>query len=1581
MCHYFPPTTSGHNEASGVDEHDSGDEIGWDAARDLDEIETRTSNNFPPSTSGHNEALEDDEYDAGDEIDSDVARELDAIETAQMQLDPPSETRDSPEPVPLSKPTPTSTLRSGPRLQDLREASTRTCAQPFFSHLRTFAVDSDSEDGFDSQNDADNGANSADVHSSQNKPHESNKAWFKKPKYMSDSVYTYFGNIISPIILKKDGQSLAKPKSFKAKAYGFSPPAIAYSDDPVKDKHLVYSAFPSLAENLTPISAAYGLQSLEIPHDVKTTVLSSSELVEGVAASMFAALDADPDTFICVYMDFEWNVSRRVGVSIMTMCADSDTNHIYIIPVHKLQKLPASLLHILTSNRVFKIGSAIKGDLTHLKKQFSQLSSQSSFTVIDLKEYAIKCGVIQRKSAGSLDALLEKCLGLYLPKDDALQKHDGWETRSLPSELLDYAAKDVYASHLLFEKLTELSPIERVTSDTPGGTPVKILVQAGGEVSAYGHILYSQPSSLGTVRVAVPSKNRLAVEINRVIIPAASALLHLLPSPSGSKTKSGAYTLGQLQAASGTTHFPIVVPISLLEFSYSSELPSISLPPMFAEQDSDMEMLSTSSALIPDATNSEDELSEEEPEIDNVNLDMLEAHSASASKDKGKQRELSTPESIAPTSIPSPLLHLRTLIESPPDADSVFQRLQKDIFHAFHMIPTPINHGMCPAFLCALRDHILRWDPVIRAQIDATCQRVFHMTFDEMLIRNPRYIAARCPRHVPSPSILVPALEYVFGFFGPSLDAKTGQPLFSKLATQKAKAVVDLARQGYLSNIKGVVLYEKAGVDQHGLQIYRCLRGTNKVEGGPHGDIYRKFGALNAGPRLTNNCLTDHRTWYNLQAFAQHIYGVDWEFHHQLGLINRTSLLLNYLSDFLDGARSYSSWINPDLYQCTDEMFGVCALPEPLQICFGMEPYSQEMAELHKLNRSDDWLRRRQGLAFPAVPPSTPEARQYFFTKIREQASLASAQGRGKIDYELSANEWNSSADGKNRYYVTPEVLAAYAKSWEKTSNIRASQELVSDDLEHVQKSATIFAAPDVSFPDFLEGLPIIDEPARGLVNCDDSESTIVPASISTQPPVSQSLFIPPAVRQPLPLPFPDISEGLEMLITDDRSDASENDLLPAVKRRRFNLAPSDQNIIKTQRVWVPLLLMTQVRITRLTQLQRPELYAVEEPCAELLVHIRAGGTSSRTCSSDADAIPTDYNFLILVGNLPFSSRWLASVVSLVQAVITGAGLMGGEPCGMREFVGEDGLDGNESSSTVAHDYVELTRGQTGPLVQTVQTTRIAHHPLASRALTAHQEPNCWERNASPLCAITAAPLLAHHPPPSPPSLSNDPLPEIQNGSVQEWSVYHMWWCIVNQASKNGEMGVSTMEPEPFSPLIRCAGIYLDRQRDMKAPVPSCDSLPNTLPEIVIFNEEDSSGSGALMETIEKPFELKGLKMDVPKEALVAISSLLQALHGEMRKTDSSVAFGGSVAYAPRTPRIRNTTLRENIRLGDKMTRKILRCHSCIFKVGAKFGDASSWRDNWDRREGDQLVWFEMAVVRHECPLPRKRTLARMLCC
>jgi hypothetical protein len=49
-----------------------------------------------------------------------------------------------------------------------------------------------------------------------------------------------------------------------------------------------------------------------------------------------------------------------------------------------------------------------------------------------------------------------------------------------------------------------------------------------------------------------------------------------------------------------------------------------------------------------------------------------------------------------------PFAILREMVESPENAEDKFTRIKKDIFHAFHMIPIPVNHGHRAGFLRSL---------------------------------------------------------------------------------------------------------------------------------------------------------------------------------------------------------------------------------------------------------------------------------------------------------------------------------------------------------------------------------------------------------------------------------------------------------------------------------------------------------------------------------------------------------------------------------------------------------------------------------------------------------------------------------------------------------------------------------------------------------------------------------------------------------------------------------------------------------------------------------------------------------------
>ena len=85
-----------------------------------------------------------------------------------------------------------------------------------------------------------------------------------------------------------------------------------------------------------------------------------------------------------------------------------------------------------------------------------------------------------------------------------------------------------------------------------------------------------------------------------------------------------------------------------------------------------------------------------ESDLDLVALDMLEALGTS------DQLQPQNPnDTLSPTDLPF-ISKLKEIVDSPPDGHIEYTRIKKDIFHAFQMISTPINHGLRPAFLRAL---------------------------------------------------------------------------------------------------------------------------------------------------------------------------------------------------------------------------------------------------------------------------------------------------------------------------------------------------------------------------------------------------------------------------------------------------------------------------------------------------------------------------------------------------------------------------------------------------------------------------------------------------------------------------------------------------------------------------------------------------------------------------------------------------------------------------------------------------------------------------------------------------------------
>jgi hypothetical protein len=102
---------------------------------------------------------------------------------------------------------------------------------------------------------------------------------------------------------------------------------------------MLYTAFPSLLKNLTPIAAAHGLRSLTLPTSIQVTYLDSLSLAQDAFKPLIAHLDSNTDQHCCISLDAEWNVSRRIGVSVLQIAPHVFPDTIFVIPVSPCSQL------------------------------------------------------------------------------------------------------------------------------------------------------------------------------------------------------------------------------------------------------------------------------------------------------------------------------------------------------------------------------------------------------------------------------------------------------------------------------------------------------------------------------------------------------------------------------------------------------------------------------------------------------------------------------------------------------------------------------------------------------------------------------------------------------------------------------------------------------------------------------------------------------------------------------------------------------------------------------------------------------------------------------------------------------------------------------------------------------------------------------------------------------------------------------------------------------------------------------------------------------------------------------------------
>ncbi|ODQ72842.1 hypothetical protein LIPSTDRAFT_277289 [Lipomyces starkeyi NRRL Y-11557] len=96
-----------------------------------------------------------------------------------------------------------------------------------------------------------------------------------------------------------------------------------------------------------------------------------------------------------------------------------------------------------------------------------------------------------------------------------------------------------------------------------------------------------------------------------------------------------------------------------------------------------------------------------------------------------------------------------------------------------------------------------------------------------------------------NPRTFLPSLKKLFFAFGGIKCASSKKAFFTNEAWHEAQLILREVRPGYYSDPKDFPLYFEKVQDSNGLLLYRCIRGTNSLEGGVHQNLIAKFSHFN----------------------------------------------------------------------------------------------------------------------------------------------------------------------------------------------------------------------------------------------------------------------------------------------------------------------------------------------------------------------------------------------------------------------------------------------------------------------------------------------------------------------------------------------------------------------------------------------------------------------------------------------------------------------------------------------------------------------------------------------------------------
>lgn len=819
------------------------------------------------------------------------------------------------------------------------------------------------------------------------------------------------------------------------KLHGLPQPILGFTDNVAADEANVISCVPSLAEGITPIddTATAVLPVATLPENVMIKFCATTSEISSACHEILEVIkDFAEEVMMPVGFDMEWDFSpfsSRNGGGLTSNAITKKTaliqialpTVVYVLHVYKLKALPLELVSVLLSPRIIKIGRNVGGDFAKLHRDFQQFNESSAKkSIIELGKLARIKGVVSTATA-SLAAITAAVFKQSLCKD---QRYSEWSCQTLTSAQLEYAALDAHIALQIFSSLREENSIlQPVTTSMPSDTLVTFLditkkraVAVGELVERPGSFTIYHPDHPANSRTYTLTDSRSLVKITNVLCPEYMVPYHqrTLESFGDPPFDLLCGTMFLLTRSSGSITSNIGQPELNLLWSATRHLPS------------------PESITVPAPPEASDNASHAH--------DIDDPETTSSSDEEDISQFSYNPGYTQPST-----------------SETITRRILADVWHVMNQLlkTIPRSHTARAPFSIAFSDTMLIPDQDDVARIQGYIAKLPAarngklLTWDHIRQNNSEWLWARVRRYIPEPGLLYRLLKKLFDTWGPIRCSQTKAPLFSTQSHIQVVAILEKAKKGHISDPPGIPLYVLRRHDSNGLPIYRCIRGTNSVEGSVHMVIRRVFGTLNGSVELSDSLLADWRHRHNIEIGSSNLYGTPYIGHFDTWIIHSILTL-----------RASIDWETPPpplpgestalalSFTPTTETFGISAIPSDHCLTYGFAhvppttllPSSSSRSSgtrlvakaiisLNPKPRSRyDFLAGVQHTQFAVTPIHTAEEFKQFneWLAVGGKCHIVS----GEPDFEDMAKKWSLTCNGKTLFYKLPEHLRTHYQRW-----------------------------------------------------------------------------------------------------------------------------------------------------------------------------------------------------------------------------------------------------------------------------------------------------------------------------------------------------------------------------------------------------------------------------------------------------------------------------------------------------------------------------------------------------------------------